>query len=182
MRVIAGTARRRVLVAPVGNHTRPTSDRAKEGLFSMIQHYLAQAVFLDLFCGSGAIGIEALSRGAAQAVFVDNDRHALAALTANLAHTQLAAQAEVLPLAAEVAIRQLSPLGRRYDIIFLDPPYQSEHVTATVQQLHSTNLLAEDGLLVVEQKELAPAPKTDFALEQVRCYGRTAFLFYRYKS
>ena len=180
MRVIAGTARRRVLVAPKGSDTtRPTTDRAKEGLFNMLQRDVAGARFLDLYCGSGAIGIEALSRGAILATFVECDREALGVLAHNLEHTKLASQGEVLPMKVEMAIARMGKEGRQYNIIFMDPPYHGAYIEETMQMLAEAKMLAEDGMLVVEKEDRVSQPNTlAFQLLQARSYGRTEFLFY----
>ena len=107
MRVIAGTARRLKLETPAGRHTRPTSDKIKETLFNIIQQDLYDARFLDLFSGSGGIAIEALSRGAAEAVLVDNDREALRCIRTNLAHTHFEEQARVMGMDVLQALRRL---------------------------------------------------------------------------
>jgi 16S rRNA (guanine966-N2)-methyltransferase len=180
MRVIAGAARRTLLAAPVGMATRPTSDRAKEGLFNIIGPRIVGARFLDLFCGSGAIGIEALSRGASEAVFVDSAKPALAAAAKNLTAAKLAHKAEILDLPAAEAINRLSEKGSIFDIIFLDPPYEGDWLGVTFQVLAKSSILEKDGLLITETQADAPAPQADmFVPERRRDYGRTRFLFYR---
>lgn len=123
MRVIAGTARRLPLVTPKGMETRPTTDRIKETLFNILQNDLPGCHFLDLFAGSGAIGIEALSRGAAKAVFVDNSKEALSCIRQNLEKTHLADRAIVIGQDCAGAILQLMQKNA-FDIIFMDPPHQ----------------------------------------------------------
>ena len=123
MRVIAGLAKGHPLRAPKGTGTRPTSDRAKEALFSSLQPALPGAKVLDLFAGSGALGIEALSRGAAHATFVDRDRHARAAIDANLATTRLAERATVLGRDVARALAELAGEESSFDLVLADPPY-----------------------------------------------------------
>ena len=124
MRVIAGTRRSMPLKAPVGMDTRPTQDRTKETLFNVLQNEIPGAEFLDLFAGSGAIGIEALSRGAAKAVFVDNSKEALSCIRQNLEKTHLADMAIVIGQDCAGAIHALDAKKMHFDIIFMDPPYQ----------------------------------------------------------
>ena len=178
MRVIAGSAKRTVLTAPEGLNTRPTSDRAKESLFSILGEKVRGARFLDIFCGSGAIGIEALSRGAASAVFVDNSPHAIKALTANLAKTRLNHNAEILHMNADNAIQKLG--DHQFDIIFLDPPYGTNLLIQALGNLFPNHQMAENGLIIaeVDSKDSLVLP-TDFTLESTREYGRTKFLFIR---
>jgi 16S rRNA G966 N2-methylase RsmD len=121
MRVITGTARGRRLIAPQGTDTRPTSDRVKEAIFSIIQFEIEQADVLDLFAGSGQLGIEALSRGARTAVFVDSAREAQEAIRANLAATGLAERARIV---AGDAAAYLTGTQEKFDILLLDPPYR----------------------------------------------------------
>ena len=180
MRVIAGTARRTVLTAPSGTDTRPTSDRAKEGLFNIIGPLIVGARFLDLFSGSGAIGIEALSRGASEAVFAEQAKPALEALRKNLASVKKEAAGRIIPAAALNAIGQLEREGREFDIVFMDPPYDKGLIEGTISGLLNSSVLTKDGLVIAETETGLPLPQADgFTLERQRDYGRTRFLFYR---
>ena len=125
MRVVAGSARGRRLEAPDGDGTRPTGDRVREAVFNSLHSMGAveDATVLDLYAGSGALGIEALSRGAAHATFADTDRRAVAAIEANLAATGLAEQATVVRADAATVVSRAVAEGRRWDLALLDPPY-----------------------------------------------------------
>ena len=148
MRVIAGSAKGKSLQAPAGRETtRPTSDKVKEAIFGSIQFELEGSRVLDLFAGSGALGIEALSRGAAQAVLVDASREAVQAMRANLAYTGLLERAEVMPM--DYA-RALARLYTPFDFIFLDPPYRSDLYAAAIAGIHARGLLEAEGFLIVE--------------------------------
>ena len=175
MRVIAGSARRTALVAPQGTNTRPTADRAKESLFNIIAPRIKGARFLDIFCGSRAIGIEALSRGAKEAVFIENASPALKAVKENLTKTKLQ-NAEIIEASVEKAISLLS--GRQFDIIFLDPPYDSKLLVQTMQEISRTNLLAENGVIIAETERSTELEFPGFLLTSTRVYGRTNFLFF----
>ena len=180
MRIIAGTARRTALVAPKGLDTRPTSDMARESLFNILSALVRGARFLDLFSGSGAVGLEALSRGAKEAVFVENAGPAIAALMQNLEKTKLAPAAEVLKIPAEKAIDNLSTNGRQFDIIFLDPPYDTNLLSLTLAKLAGANILAKDGIIVAEtDSKLSDSLKMPEMLEltDTRIYGRSCFMF-----
>lgn len=149
MRVIAGTARRLRLKTLEGLETRPTTDRIKETLFNMIADGLFGCSFLDLFAGSGGIGIEALSRGAKRAVFVEKNPKACACVRENLAHTKLSAQAETMQADALNALVRLS--GREsFDYIYMDPPYGKELEKKALAFLADSSLLAEDGVIIIE--------------------------------
>jgi len=144
MRVIAGTARRLKLETPAGRHTRPTSDKIKETLFNIIQQDLYDARFLDLFSGSGGIAIEALSRGAAEAVLVDNDREALRCIRTNLAHTHFEEQARVMGMDVLQALRRLDQQRKAFDIIFMDPPYSMGLERRILPYLTESSLVHDD--------------------------------------
>lgn len=149
MRVIAGTARRLQLKTPEGSDTRPTTDRIKETLFNMLQSEVPGSVFLDLFSGSGGIGIEALSRGAKKAYFVENDRRAVDCIETNLKHTKLMENAIVLKQDAVTALRY--SIHEPADIIFADPPYQKGFHRTLLQAAAESGAVTEDTLLIIEE-------------------------------
>lgn len=149
MRVIAGSAKRMPLKTIAGMDTRPTTDRIKETLFNMIASYIADCAFLDLFAGSGAIGIEALSRGARSVVFVEQSKNAVDCINENLKFTRLEAGARVLSSDVLTALKKLE--GRdAFDYIFMDPPYDKELEKQVLEYLKNSELLAKDGIIIVE--------------------------------
>jgi 16S rRNA (guanine(966)-N(2))-methyltransferase RsmD len=181
MRVIAGTARGCALAAPKGWATRPTADRLKENLFNLLAPFLPDACFLDLFSGSGAIGIEALSRGARDAVFVESSPQAAEAIRANLRKTRLASRAALYVMSAARAMRLLARDERAFDIIFLDPPYASSAMVETLPYLASCRLLSNGGVLAAELPAgAAPPLVSTWALDKTKIYGNTQFAFYTY--
>ena len=149
MRVIAGTAKRLQLKTVEGMDTRPTTDRIKETLFNMISEYLADSCFLDLFSGSGAIGIEALSRGAAEASFVENSKSAMNCIKDNLKYTKLMDKADLYEMDV---IQALSSMENKkvFDYIFMDPPYNQLLERKVLEYLSSSTLLSDDALIIVE--------------------------------
>lgn len=150
MRVIAGSARRLILKAPYGYETRPTSDKVKETLFNILMPYIyTDTRFLDLFAGSGAIGIEALSRGASEAVFVENSRDAVACIKSNLETTHFTDRSRVVNSDVMTALSRLEG-GTSYDIIFMDPPYDRAYEKSVLEYLSSSSLLNDDTIIVVE--------------------------------
>ena len=153
MRVIAGTARRLLLKTPDGLDTRPTADRIKETLFNMLMPYLPDAVFVDLFSGSGGIGIEALSRGARKAVFVDNAKGPLEIIRQNVQTAGFVKQASVIASDAESF---LAHAAEKYDIIFLDPPYNMGYGEKLLPLLERP--LAENGIVLFEHSVSEPLP------------------------
>jgi 16S rRNA (guanine966-N2)-methyltransferase len=180
MRVIAGTARGIRLQAPRGLAVRPTSDRVRESLFNILQPRLGRARFLDLFAGTGANGIEALSRGAAAAAFVESDRDAVESIRANLAKAGFVAKALVvrgeLPGAAA---RGVVPTGP-WDIVFADPPYVWNQWTELAEYLTRRGLVAPDGLVIAEHADDNDPGEIFGELPRYRSakYGRTALSFY----
>ncbi len=151
MRVIAGKAKGHKLKTIEGFHTRPTTDRIKETLFNMIAFDLPQCQFLELFSGSGAIGIEALSRGAQQCVFVEKSKESCEMITENLEHTKLQQYAVLLQKDVEEALSSLKSQQKKFDIIFLDPPYQSGLAEDVCSKIVEYGLLKQQGYIVWER-------------------------------
>ena len=149
MRVIAGIARSMPLKAAEGDNTRPTTDRIKETLFNMLQSDVAGCRFLDLYSGSGAIGIEALSRGAKEAVLVENARQAIAVIKDNLTFTKLSPKAVVMEQDVLSAINRLSGSGV-FDIIFMDPPYDKLYEKDVLIFLRKSDLINKSSRIIVE--------------------------------
>jgi 16S rRNA (guanine966-N2)-methyltransferase len=150
MRVIAGKAKRIQLRTVEGLNTRPTTDRIKETLFNMVNNRLPDCDFLDLFSGSGAIGIEALSRGAASAVFVENNKNAVECIKHNLNATKLSDSGKILLMDAVSAIRALEVQGKVFDIIFMDPPYNHLYEQQVLNVLKNSEIVYCDTLIITE--------------------------------
>lgn len=157
MRVIAGSAKRLQLKTLEGMDTRPTTDRIKETLFNMISAYMYDSVFLDLFSGSGGIGIEALSRGAREAVFVEQNPKAMACIKENLKYTKLDKKAMTLTKDVLTALYQLEG-EETFDFIFMDPPYNQELEKQVLEYLSESELAYEDTVIIVEASK-----ETDFS-------------------
>jgi 16S rRNA (guanine966-N2)-methyltransferase len=178
MRVIAGRARGIRLAAPRGMHTRPTADRVREALFSIIQSRcdVSGMHVLDLCAGTGGLGIEALSRGAASCCFIEHDRNALACLRKNLAAARCGDQAQLLEMEAGKALQLLAVRNRRFDMIFFDPPYASGLYATVPQAVCDLNLLDSGGLFVAECSSRDTLPERVGSLVKIdrRVYGDTA--------
>ena len=177
MRVITGTARGRRLLTPHGERVRPTLDRVREALFSMLMDRLERAAFLDLFAGSGANGIEALSRGALRAVFVDNHPESLDCIRKNLATTGLEHQGQCLRGSLP---HDLARLPGPFDIIFADPPYDFADYIGLLTGIDGPGLLKPGGTVVVEHEKKTRLPEAVASLTrtQQRHYGMTTLTFY----
>lgn len=182
MRVIAGIYRSRPLATLRGAKLRPTSDRLRESLFNILGGAVRGSVFVDLFAGTGAVGIEALSRGARQVFFVESHRAAVSLIRRNLASLDITAEAEILPMDALRGLRALVRGGTRADCIFLDPPYAKSDVYLKVLEiLDRAPLLAEDGCVIAEHNRRLALPERVGQLVRVRVVkqGDAALSFYR---
>jgi len=182
MRVISGSARGIRLQAPIGVQTRPTSDRVKEALFSIIQSrfVLDEAKVLDICAGTGALGIESLSRGASTCCFIEFDHNALAVLKSNLATVKYNDRTEVLSMEAVKALQLLGKRGNRYDLIFFDPPYAADLYQIVPDEICKMSLLSEDGLFIAESLARNVLPEKIGCMSKIhsRTYGDTALNFY----
>lgn len=150
MRVIAGTAKRIPLKTVEGMETRPTTDRIKETLFNMLQYQLADCTFLDLFSGSGAIGIEALSRGAKKCIFVEKNPRAIACIEENLKATKLEQKAIIMNSDVVTALNRLESSESYFDFIFLDPPYHEGLEHSVLEHLSTKPYLDKQSTIVIE--------------------------------
>lgn len=149
MRIIAGSARSLPLKTIEGEDTRPTTDRIKETLFNILQREIPGSYFLDLFAGSGQIGLEALSRGANYAVFVENSKKAAACIEDNIHFTKFDTQSKLMTSDVMTALRTME--GKyKFDLIFMDPPYQKDLEKDVLEYLKNSSLLKEDTLIIVE--------------------------------
>ena len=183
MRVIAGVARSLPLKTPEGMGTRPTTDRIKETLFNMLQPYIGDGVFVDVFSGSGGIGIEALSRGAAKAYFIENDRRAVKCIQDNLNFTKFADSATLLKQDVFSAL----PLIREkeVDIIFMDPPYQADYESQLFALLKAQSYVTEDTLMILEaelHKDFSFLETLGFEVVKEKLYKTNKHVFIQRKG
>ncbi|MBO8142226.1 MAG: 16S rRNA (guanine(966)-N(2))-methyltransferase RsmD [Firmicutes bacterium] len=181
MRVIGGRCRGMRLRSVPGRSTRPTPERVRESLFNILGPWLASARVLDLFAGTGALGIEALSRGACEAVFVERDARAVRVIRANLDHTGLSGRALVRTGDVFREIVRLSREGRTFDLVLADPPYRRGIAPRVPLALGESGLLAPGAWAAVEHDPLEEMPPEGAKLTKVRAvrYGDTALAFYR---
>jgi 16S rRNA (guanine966-N2)-methyltransferase len=184
MRIIAGHAHGRRLKAPRGLHTRPTSARARESIFSRlaVRMDLDGVRVLDIFAGSGSLGIESLSRGAAHVTFVDSSRDAAAAIRANLAQLELSDRARIVMSDVRRALGELARSHESFDLVFVDAPFKNDISAEVLALLAEHQLVALDGWVVVEQSKRAPAaPPAPKAHERafVATIGDHRLAFYR---
>lgn len=178
MRVISGEARSMPLKAPKGMSTRPTQDRIKETLFNIIQNEVPGSVFLDLFSGSGQIGIEALSRGAEHAYFSDTDRDSLNVIKDNLAFTKLSDRATVFRGDAAVSLNSIHE--KHFDIIYMDPPYSSGLELGVLRELTSMKQVTPGTVIIIENEKDVPLDhytELGYSIERVKKYLRSEHIF-----
>ena len=180
MRVVAGEARGRRLRAPRGADARYTSDFVREALFNILAPRLPGARFLDLFAGVGSVGLEAASRGAAEVIMVERDTVRVGFAARNARETGLSPTCRIYRQDVFAAIDILRRHRERFDLIFLDPPYQQQLAQAALERVAAGDLLAPDGLLVVEHSRREEMPPTMTPLRLVRRerYGEAALSFY----
>jgi 16S rRNA (guanine966-N2)-methyltransferase len=182
MRIITGRFKGLRLPSPRNKGVRPTTDRVREALFSTLGHEVEGSQVLDLFAGTGAFGFEALSRGAASVVFVDDDRQVTHTLLNTCDAFRVVDQVRILTMSADQAVTKLADSGDKFTIVFLDPPYGTEWVPKVVCNPLFADLFATDGLLIIERDEKAPklAISAGFAKEFSRKYGGTVVEIFRY--
>jgi len=167
------------LVAPKGSHTRPALDRIKESLFSILFDVSGQTI-LDLFAGSGSVGIEALSRGATSATFVENNSAALKAMTTNLKACGFEEQSTIMKQDVDRALDKLSKQNVSFDLIFVDPPYLKDLVNVSLAKIGSSNLAHSGSRIVVEHHPKEPIEEIEgLTLTDTRTYGQTLISFLR---
>ena len=171
VRIISGQSRGRKLVAPEGLGTRPTTDRVKESMFNLIIPYLPAKNVLDLFAGSGALGIEALSRNSEHCVFVDTAKAALSAIKKNL---ELSRQTEKADVLSVDSLAYLSRANTKFDLIFVDPPYNKGILTKSIEFIFKYRLLSDDGIIVAESEVGGEEPPSGcFEVLKRAKYGKT---------
>lgn len=180
MRIITGKARGRKLKAPHGKRLRPTADMVKEGLFNIIGAAVVGSEFLDLFAGTGNVGIEALSRGAERVDFVEVSRDHLSCIYENLRHCCLETEARVYGGQVESRLSWLSGAGKSYDFIFADPPYDYTHYEDLIADIDRLKLLKEGGALFLETaaRKCLPERAGRLRLQRRYTYGSTALQLY----
>ena len=170
MRIIAGERKGHTIFAPKGLDTRPTSDRVRENVFNIVAPWVEGARVLDLYAGSGAMGLEALSRGAASAVFVEAEPQAVRAIERNLDKLRLTG-ARIVRAGATTGLAQEAAAGRKYDLVLVDPPYAMTDYDTLARYL--PRVLADDGLLVLESSARVEPELRGLAVRTTRKYGST---------
>ena len=176
MRIITGSARGVRLDTLEGDNTRPTSEKVKEAVFSMLQTEIEDRDVLDIFSGSGQLALEALSRGAASAVMIDESKDAAAVIRRNAVKTKMMHNSRVIVSDYKTALRGLE--GKKFQLIFMDPPYSKRLVPDTVERVLRAGLLESGGVMVCESEEPAPYETEGLTVRKHNKYGRTYITVY----
>lgn len=185
MRVISGKARRLQLKTPEGFETRPTTDRIKETLFNMINNYLYNCIFIDFFAGSGAIGIEALSRGAEKCFFIENNKNAAEIIASNLKFTRLSDNCIILEKDVIDAVNLLIKKNITADIIFMDPPYNKELEKKVLLHIKDTGIVDYNTMVIVEasiETDMSYVEQMGFYIEKEKIYKTNKHVFIKKKE
>ena len=179
MRIISGTSKGRRLVTPRGQALRPTSDRVKESIFNILGGEVEGKSVLDLFAGTGSLGIEALSRGAKKVLFVEKSRQAIRLIQKNLLQCSMDGQSEILPKDVNRAIGILDQRGESFGLILMDPPYVKGLIQKTLLKMQRHKIHRDDSILVIEHDRREPLPKTieGWNLIRERAIGDTIISF-----
>ncbi len=181
MRIISGSARGTKLVTLLGESTRPTLDRVKEPLFSIIQNQIVNATVLDLFSGSGALGIESLSRGAKTAVFCDKNKEAIEIISKNIEKTRLTESSIVINNDYIKCLEILKSKNMKFDLIFLDPPYKTDFATDALKRILELDLLAQNGIVIIEtdeeERNIEEIKEININIDKIKKYGRVKLMF-----
>lgn len=179
MRVIAGEKRGTQLVSPPGQDIRPTYDRVREAVFGKLQFALTDRIILDLFAGSGAMGIEALSRGAAFVYFVDKSQSAVLTVKSNVAKTKYEEKCKIIKNDYISALK-LFKNGIQFDIVFIDPPYASGYYEKALQTMAEENLLKPGARIVLESDGIPDLQLKNYAVKKTKKYGKTFITYMEY--
>lgn len=185
MRVISGRAKGTILYSLNGNITRPTLDRVKESLFNIIQNKIYKSCVLDLFAGSGSLGIEALSRGADETIFCDKSNEAIEIVKKNISKTHVENKSKLINQNYKKALQILEG-EYRFDLIFIDPPYDDNIAVDAIKKIIEKDLLSEDGIIILETddetRELNNLNGIDINVYDLRKYGRVKLIFLNRKG
>jgi len=184
LRIIAGELKGRKLHSIDTKLIRPTSDMVREALFSILGNMVVDSRFLDLFAGSGGVGIEAFSRGAKEVVFVDSASESIRVLKKNLELTKIINETEVIHSDYSIAIDRLSSQGREFDIVYIDPPYKMGIEIEAAKKIQDKKILAKDGIIIIEHEAKNLMPDTIEFLEKIkeRKYGNVRLSLYGIKK
>lgn len=184
MRIIAGRARGRKILAPETMETRPTLDRVKENIFNIIQHYVIDSVALDVFAGTGSLGLEAVSRGAKECYLIDKSPVTFPLLKKNVENLKFQDECTCLNMNSYDALKRFIENKKVFDLIFIDPPYLKDMIPKAIEMITEGNILDSQGLIVtkIDSVEDIYEGNDKIQLTDKRIYGNTTVCFYKYKE
>ncbi len=185
MRIISGIARGTKLLTLDGNDTRPTLDRVKEALFSIIQNDIPQTLVLDLFSGSGSLALEALSRGADKAIICDNSKKAIKIIEENIIKTKMQEKTEVILSDYKSVLKSMKERKLSFDIVFLDPPYATDYDIYAIKWMLQEKLLRDNGIIIVEtdsDEKIKKISELEINILKIKKYGRIRLVFLNRKG
>ena len=184
MRIVSGKFRGTKLETLLGENTRPTLDRVRESLFNIIQMEIKDSIFLDMFSGSGACGLEAISRGAKKAILCDSSKEAIRVIRKNVAKTRAEDKTEIYQMPFETLLR--TKIKENLDIVFIDPPYKTDYAYQGVKLLIEQKLVNEESIIIIEtdeeEKVKEKIQKLDIEITDTRKYGRAHLIFLKVKD
>ena len=182
IRIIGGELRGRKLVTVPGQQTRPTADRVREAIFNILGGRISNALVLDLFAGTGAMGIEALSRGAESVLFADDDKRALTALEKNVKACSLESRAKIVKWNILRNLNITTAFQHTFNLVFIDPPYNKNLIQPTLSNLHQSQCMANGACIAIEHSAQEPIPEKEkrFKISDQRRYGKTLVSFLSY--
>lgn len=184
MRIISGKAKGTKLYTLEGTNTRPTLDRVKESIFNIIQSDIPDAVVLDLFAGSGAIGLEMLSRGAQKAILCDKSEEAIKVIKKNVQKTHMEEKADIYNIDFKSCIEKVQ--NQKFDIIYIDPPYNTNFIVQALQSIIEKNILQAEGIIILEtddeERILQEIEEIEVTIVDKRKYGRARIIFLKSKT
>jgi len=180
-RIVAGKLKSRLVKTPKGDTVRPTSNRVRESVFSIVEDHAEDCCVLDLFAGAGSLGIEAISRGASHVTFVENSPHVVRVLKENIEHLDIQNRATVMKVDVFGVLKEFSTKGARFGMVFMDPPYSENLAHRVMKSLASSGVVAEDGIVVTEHGKADSLEQTygELALTRVLKFGDTWVSIYR---
>lgn len=184
MRIISGSARGRKLLSPPTSETRPTLDRVKEAMFNIIQLYTRDSIVLDMFSGSGSLGLEAVSRGAKKCYLIDKSPSTFPMLKQNVDTLNFQEQCVCLNMDSYLALKDFNKKGIGFDIIFIDPPYRKDMIPVAIKEIQDLGLLKKDGIIVTKIDTIEEIFNgcSQIVLSDKRKYGNTTVCFYKHRE
>ena len=182
MRIISGKARGTKLYTLEGMQTRPTLDRVRESLFNIIQSDIQDAIILDLFAGSGAIGLEAISRGAKKAIFCDKEKSAINIIKKNIEKTHFEEKSEIYNMDYKECIEEIK--HKKIDIVYIDPPYDTDYVSKSIRKMIDLKIVNDETIMIIEtddeERIIREIEKIDVKITDIRVYGRVHMIFIKH--